>query len=129
MFPGRFRFPTRVRTNCRAYTSGHSHPRSTQRNTPYTSAKGNGPGWTDPRPPWVYRTTGMLQYTVIPFALFYAVFFFDFGEREHVFMPPRRWVARQKAAFFTLSPAEEDMLRRAEEHRNGSGSQPTPPSS
>lgn len=68
--------------------------------------------------------------------LLYAVFFADFGEKEHVFMPvsqraetsrqmegvhqavpvltvirhkARRWLDAQKAAFFSLSAAERKM--------------------
>lgn len=60
--------------------------------------------------------------------MLYAVFFVDFGEREHVFMPVgrplvfsgylhtdtaqvRRWAMQQKAAFFTLSSAELEMIQ------------------
>jgi len=61
-------------------------------------------GWedvpSDPRPPWVYSTSAGLRLILIPSILFYAVFFADFGEREHVFMPPRRWLQRQREAFF-----------------------------
>jgi len=45
---------------------------------------------------------------IIPMTLLYAVFVADFGEREHVFMPARRWLDRQRAAFFSLSPAERE---------------------
>ncbi|KAI0041980.1 hypothetical protein FA95DRAFT_1610559 [Auriscalpium vulgare] len=67
----------------------------------------------DPRPPWVYTASLGLRLVLVPSALLYAVFFADFGENEHVFMPPRRWLERQKAAFFTLSPAEKALSERA----------------
>lgn len=62
----------------------------------------------------------------------YCVFLADWGDRgEHVFMPvcysmrlhsleahakyclkkPRRWLERQKASFFSLSPAEEQLAK------------------
>ncbi|ETW81637.1 hypothetical protein HETIRDRAFT_426985 [Heterobasidion irregulare TC 32-1] len=66
----------------------------------------------DPRPSWVYTLSTTLRLVLIPSALVYAVFFADFGEKEHVFMPPRRWLERQKAAFFTLSPAEQELTEK-----------------
>ncbi|KAH9969549.1 hypothetical protein BC827DRAFT_1262776 [Russula dissimulans] len=42
--------------------------------------------------------------------LLYAVFFADFGDREHVFMPPRRWLQRQREAFFTITPEERKLI-------------------
>jgi hypothetical protein len=58
----------------------------------------------------------------LPGFTIYGVFFMDFGPNEHVFMPvssvhggaqcdidhlqARRWMQRQKAAFFSLSPEE-----------------------
>ena len=61
----------------------------------------------DPRPSWVYTMSTTLRLVLIPSArsrslhayseltlragaLIYAVFFADFGEKEHVFMPVRR---------------------------------------
>ncbi|EEB94001.1 hypothetical protein MPER_07269 [Moniliophthora perniciosa FA553] len=41
---------------------------------------------------------------------FYFVFIQDYGDHEHVFQPIRRWVARQKANFMTLSPEEEKFI-------------------
>ncbi|KAI0055600.1 hypothetical protein BV25DRAFT_1779273, partial [Artomyces pyxidatus] len=63
----------------------------------------------DPRPPWVYTASTSLRLVLIPSALLYAIFFADFGDKEHVFMPPRRWLERQKAAFFTLTPDERGL--------------------
>ncbi|TFK40660.1 hypothetical protein BDQ12DRAFT_679827 [Crucibulum laeve] len=65
----------------------------------------------DFRPPWVYVTSRLLSFTVIPAVAFYAIFFYDFGDHDHVFQPARRWAVAQKAAFFTLSPAEERILK------------------
>ncbi|KAG5341559.1 hypothetical protein C0989_009476 [Termitomyces sp. Mn162] len=42
--------------------------------------------------------------------VFYAVFFYDFGDHEHVFQAPRRWAARKKAEFMTLSPEEKTII-------------------
>jgi len=66
-----------------------------------------GPG-EDPRPPWVYVGTRLISLVIIPgrqpsckisafllilFQLIavgvYSVFFYDFGERDHVFQPVR----------------------------------------
>lgn len=65
---------------------------------------------SDPRPPWVHSTSAGLRLVLIPGVhsvfwptpymlkhlegiLLYAVFFADFGDREHVFMPVRRFCA------------------------------------
>ncbi|KZT12062.1 uncharacterized protein LAESUDRAFT_641096 [Laetiporus sulphureus 93-53] len=60
----------------------------------------------DPRPPWLFRFSRTANWMLIPTVIVYSVFFGDFGEQEHVFSPPRRWLERQKAAFFSLSDAE-----------------------
>ncbi|EGN98350.1 hypothetical protein SERLA73DRAFT_183305 [Serpula lacrymans var. lacrymans S7.3] len=65
----------------------------------------------DFRPPWVYSTSRILTYTLIPTAFLYCIFIADWGEREHVFMPPRRWLERQKAVFFSLSPDEAVLVQ------------------
>ncbi|KAF5360946.1 hypothetical protein D9756_004805 [Leucocoprinus leucothites] len=64
----------------------------------------------DFRPPWVYVGSRLLTFTIIPGIVFYSVFIYDFGERDHVFQPVRRWALEQKAAFLTLSPDEERIL-------------------
>ncbi|RDX42477.1 hypothetical protein OH76DRAFT_1362721 [Lentinus brumalis] len=56
---------------------------------------------------WVYPVSRIANFTIVPTAILYAVFFADFGDHEHVFMPPRRWLAAQKAAFFDLTPEEK----------------------
>ncbi|KAI0732050.1 hypothetical protein C8Q72DRAFT_759014, partial [Fomitopsis betulina] len=58
---------------------------------------------------WVFPLSRIANYVVIPATLLYAVFFADFGEKEHVFMPARRWLDGQKAAFFELSEAEREI--------------------
>jgi len=81
-----------------------------------TSNQPNGEG-KDFRPPWVYTASHILTYSLIPFVGLYCVFIADWGSREdHVFMPPRRWIARQKATFFSLSPAEQELARSEEDH-------------
>ncbi|GAA5937914.1 uncharacterized protein JCM15063_005411 [Sporobolomyces koalae] len=40
----------------------------------------------------------------------YAVLLYDFGEREHVFMPVRRWFDANTRSFFTLSERERQVL-------------------
>ncbi|SDA04298.1 BZ3501_MvSof-1269-A2-R1_Chr3-2g06018 [Microbotryum saponariae] len=37
---------------------------------------------------------------------FYAVLIYDFGEKEHCFMPIRRWFDAQTSGLFTLSDRE-----------------------
>lgn len=55
---------------------------------------------------WFYSANKFNQLVVIPSALLYCVFLADFGDGEHVFSPARRWLDRQKATFFSLSPEE-----------------------
>ncbi|TDL18127.1 hypothetical protein BD410DRAFT_843115 [Rickenella mellea] len=66
--------------------------------------------YIDPRPPWLFSASALLRVLLVPAGLIYGVFVHDFGEGDHVFMPPRRWWARQKAAFFTLSPEERKLV-------------------
>jgi hypothetical protein len=83
---------------------------------------------SDPRPPWVYSISAGLRLALIPSAcfysstsarysskhregiLFYAVFFADFGEKEHVFMPVchRRSAARCSLNCYSLSRSHGD---------------------
>ncbi|KAJ7600842.1 hypothetical protein C8J56DRAFT_911423 [Mycena floridula] len=67
----------------------------------------------DFRPPWVYMTTRLLSYTLIPSVAIYGVFFWDFGEHDHVFVPVRVWAAKQRALLFSLSSEEEELLNRS----------------
>ncbi|GAA6015218.1 hypothetical protein JCM10207_003646 [Rhodosporidiobolus poonsookiae] len=48
---------------------------------------------------------------------FYAVLLHDFGEREHVFMPVRRWFDAHTASLFTLSERDRAVLS-AQKPRN-----------
>jgi len=73
---------------------------------------------SDPRPPWVYSTSAALRLVLMPSIIFYAVFFADFGDREHVFMPPRRWLRRQQDAFFTITPEERKLVEAATDNRD-----------
>ncbi|OCB90916.1 hypothetical protein A7U60_g1826 [Sanghuangporus baumii] len=69
---------------------------------------------TDPRPRWMFSTAAFLRITLVPVGLIYAIFYHDFGEEDHVFMPPRRWLQKQKDSFFALTPAEKDLVTDAE---------------
>ncbi|GBE84958.1 hypothetical protein BKA93DRAFT_332767 [Sparassis latifolia] len=62
----------------------------------------------DPRPSWGSTVMKVANVAIIPMIILYATFVADFGEREHVFMPARRWLDGQKAAFFSLTPAERE---------------------
>ncbi|TRM64034.1 hypothetical protein BD626DRAFT_536706 [Schizophyllum amplum] len=48
----------------------------------------------DFRPPWFYRFTKLAMFAVIPGIAFYSMFFYNWGETEHVFSEPQRWKAR-----------------------------------
>ncbi|KIK03344.1 hypothetical protein K443DRAFT_676829 [Laccaria amethystina LaAM-08-1] len=76
------------------------------------------PEGEDFRPPWVYLMSRLVSFTVIPAVAFYSVFFYDFGDREHVFQPARRWAARLHTSFVTLSPAEEGLIKADDETRD-----------
>ncbi|KAG1751220.1 hypothetical protein EDB19DRAFT_1281329 [Suillus lakei] len=64
----------------------------------------------DFRPPWVYSGSRILTYTLIPTAIVYCVFLADWGEREHVFSPVRRWTTKYKESFLSLSPDEASLI-------------------
>ncbi|KAG1772400.1 hypothetical protein EDD22DRAFT_842375 [Suillus occidentalis] len=66
----------------------------------------------DFRPPWVYSASHILTYTLIPTAMVYCVFLADWGEREHVFSPVRRWTTKFKESFFSLSPDEASLIEK-----------------
>ncbi|KAG2757901.1 hypothetical protein P692DRAFT_20788269 [Suillus brevipes Sb2] len=94
------------RTPCiRSYSkkSPATRPTSTQNQS---AEQDNG----DFRPPWVYSASHILTYTLIPTAMVYCVFLADWGEREHVFSPVRRWTMRFKESFFSLSPDEASLI-------------------
>ncbi|KDQ33738.1 hypothetical protein PLEOSDRAFT_1099698 [Pleurotus ostreatus PC15] len=69
------------------------------------------PAYEDFRPPWVYTGSRLLTYVFVPYVVFYSVFFYDFGDREHVFQPVRRWASRQRESFFSLSPEEARIVQ------------------
>ncbi|OBZ71451.1 hypothetical protein A0H81_08384 [Grifola frondosa] len=85
------------------------------------------PPRADFRPPWVYRAIRIANFVAIPSAILYSVFFADFGDHEHVFSPARRWMDAQRAAFFSLSPAERRVAganeNPSEDITNSSGTQ------
>ncbi|KAG2155963.1 uncharacterized protein EDB93DRAFT_1129077 [Suillus bovinus] len=68
----------------------------------------------DFRPPWVYSASHILTYTMIPTAILYCVFLADWGEREHVFSPVRRWTAKYKESFLSLSPDEASLIKESQ---------------
>ncbi|KAF6757510.1 hypothetical protein DFP72DRAFT_891340 [Ephemerocybe angulata] len=67
-------------------------------------------GSDDFRPSWVYSLSRLGSHAIIPAVALYAVFLYDWGDQEHVFMPPRRWLAKVKQSYFKLSSEEERML-------------------
>ncbi|GJE98289.1 hypothetical protein PsYK624_145150 [Phanerochaete sordida] len=58
---------------------------------------------------WFWTAQRLSNYLVIPAVILYGVFFADFGEHEHVFSPPRRWLQQQRDAFFSLTPEERSL--------------------
>ncbi|OCH85575.1 hypothetical protein OBBRIDRAFT_706293, partial [Obba rivulosa] len=72
----------------------------------------------DPRPRWFFTASRISTFFIIPASVAYMVFVADFGEREHVFSPARRWLGAQKAAFFSLSPAERELAGVKSEQRS-----------
>jgi len=48
----------------------------------------------------------------------YSVFFYDFGDREHVFSPIRRWTRTGIGLVFSLSPTEEQLLYQKTDDKN-----------
>ncbi|KAN0087527.1 hypothetical protein V8E55_006148 [Tylopilus felleus] len=65
----------------------------------------------DFRPPWVYSGSRFLTYTAIPLTLIYCAFLADWGEREHIFMPLRRWASKYGQSILSLSPEEAALVR------------------
>ncbi|QRW27598.1 hypothetical protein RhiXN_02193 [Rhizoctonia solani] len=82
---------------------------------PLPGRTSNVPPLTRPK---IHRYVAVASYTAVGIISIYNIFFADYGEQEHVFSPARRWLDRQKAAFWTLSPAEQaaaDRLKRQQE--------------
>ncbi|KIO24156.1 hypothetical protein M407DRAFT_26430 [Tulasnella calospora MUT 4182] len=46
--------------------------------------------------PWIFKAAGIGQLLTVPW---YFVFYMDYGDQEHVFSEPRRWLQRQKEGF------------------------------
>ncbi|EKM49508.1 uncharacterized protein PHACADRAFT_80041, partial [Phanerochaete carnosa HHB-10118-sp] len=63
----------------------------------------------DHRRSWFWTAQRLSNFVVIPAAILYCVFFADYGESEHVFSPPRRWLQHQRDAFFSLTPEERKL--------------------
>ncbi|KAJ6525314.1 hypothetical protein DFH09DRAFT_1329116 [Mycena vulgaris] len=65
----------------------------------------------DFRSPWFFKAVGIGNFIIIPVVGIYAAFYWDWGDddREHVMKPARRWLKRQKDAFFSLSPPEQEL--------------------
>jgi hypothetical protein len=47
------------------------------------------PASHDFRKPWVYRSVGLLSNLLIPGVFLYAIFIYDFGQDDHVFLAVR----------------------------------------
>ncbi|KAJ7259595.1 hypothetical protein B0H12DRAFT_420946 [Mycena haematopus] len=64
----------------------------------------------DFRSPWFFKSVGVANFIIIPVIGIYAAFYWDWDDdREHVMKPARRWLQRQKDAFFRLSPPEQEL--------------------
>ncbi|KIP08096.1 hypothetical protein PHLGIDRAFT_127234 [Phlebiopsis gigantea 11061_1 CR5-6] len=64
---------------------------------------------------WFWTANRLSNFVVIPMAVLYCVFYADYGDGEHVFSPMRRWLHRQRDAFFSLSPEERQLVRENKE--------------
>ncbi|KAI0354976.1 hypothetical protein OH77DRAFT_1404354 [Trametes cingulata] len=82
--------------------------RSSRKSNPWPDVEGGSDEQPKTRA-WVATASRISNFLIIPTVLLYAVFFADFGEHEHVFQPPRRWLEAQKASFFSLSPEEQKL--------------------
>ncbi|KAG8921911.1 hypothetical protein FRC01_014744 [Tulasnella sp. 417] len=47
--------------------------------------------------PWIFKAAGIGQLLTVPW---YFMFYVDYGDQEHVFSEPRRWLQRQKEELF-----------------------------
>ncbi|KAH6912793.1 hypothetical protein BKA70DRAFT_1422359 [Coprinopsis sp. MPI-PUGE-AT-0042] len=90
-------------------SSRYNHANAEVRRPPGSEPK---PEPEDFRPPWVYASSRFGSVVVIPATMLYGIFLYDWGDREHVFMPARRWLARLKQQYMTLTPEEERMLNK-----------------
>ncbi|KAI0822308.1 hypothetical protein BC628DRAFT_1421980 [Trametes gibbosa] len=106
MFPPRARLPLSLRSSSPSMVRRMASKNA----SPWPSVQGS-PG-TDGQPKaraWLGTASRISNFVIIPTALLYAVFVADFGEHEHVFQPPRRWLEAQKASFFSLTPDEQSL--------------------
>ncbi|RXK35761.1 hypothetical protein M231_06947 [Tremella mesenterica] len=58
----------------------------------------------------VHKLIGVGGWVVGIFTMGYMSLYADFGKREHVFSPLRRWYHRTISNFITLSPSERRVL-------------------
>ncbi|KAJ7644000.1 hypothetical protein FB45DRAFT_896637 [Roridomyces roridus] len=65
----------------------------------------------DFRSPWFFRAVAIGNFIVIPIVGVYGVLYWDWADngRETVVQPVRRWLKKQKEAFFRLSPTEQQL--------------------
>ncbi|KAI6030948.1 hypothetical protein F5J12DRAFT_804134 [Pisolithus orientalis] len=97
-----------VRPRVRLYAS----TKHDSRKSPFSRQEIEDDTMQDFRPPWVYRASGFLIYTMIPVAILYCVFVADYGDREHVFSPVRRWAQGHTESFLSLTPEETALAQR-----------------
>ncbi|KIY45632.1 hypothetical protein FISHEDRAFT_76478 [Fistulina hepatica ATCC 64428] len=76
---------------------------------PFASKRDVEPVWKDFRPPWVYATVRLLNYVVAPTIIIISIFFWDWGEGDHVFRGPREWAK----SYMSLTPAERKIAEEA----------------
>ncbi|KAG8994152.1 hypothetical protein FRB94_009074 [Tulasnella sp. JGI-2019a] len=57
--------------------------------------------------PRISRAAGFAQLLAFPVILGYFVFYMPYGEKEHVFSEPRRWLERQKQGFWALPSSDQ----------------------
>ncbi|KAJ7134762.1 hypothetical protein C8R44DRAFT_434821 [Mycena epipterygia] len=93
-----------------------SNPPTPEPPTPEPQARPNEPSAEaeapkDFRRPWLFKAVGVGNFVIIPVVGIYGAFYWDWGDdgREHVMQPARRWLERQKNAFFRLSPPEQEL--------------------
>ncbi|KAI0761927.1 hypothetical protein BD413DRAFT_219709 [Trametes elegans] len=108
MFARPPRLALRLPPHPRAASSAYSLRCASNKTNPWPEPQGDASEPARPRT-WVYRASRIVNFFIIPSVLVYAVFFAEFGDHEHVFQPPRRWLQAQKASFFALSPEERQL--------------------
>ncbi|GAA5982501.1 hypothetical protein JCM10908_006675 [Rhodotorula pacifica] len=73
------------------------------------------------------RATQIFAFSLATGMTFYAVLLYDFGPREHVFMPLRRWVDDHTASLFTLSDQDRQALSPQKERISSATTAALPP--